>query len=375
MYSTSSSMTADRPLLRLALVTALACLTASLASISRAQPGSGVATEADRAVVGTVDGKPVIAGEIVGQHSDAFRELKDRHDQKLHLLELEYASDYHDLLQKNLDEFLDRRALELEAAARHTTPDKVLADVKVAVVTDQEAHALYDAHKNQVNQPYDQVEGQIREVLASQHNEAALRSFYQELRARHHVVAQLPPYRVEVAASGPTRGKPDARITIVEFADFQCPFCREAESSLQTVIDKYPNDVRLVFRHMPLADLHPNAVEAARAAICADQQGRFWDMHDAMFKDQSALGADALKTTATRLGLDSQRFSTCLDNAADTSGVLGADAKAAADLGINSTPYFFIDGRPLRGTAPPEQFEKIIEDELSHEPAGRSRGT
>jgi protein-disulfide isomerase len=366
-------MTADHRRVRLALLTALSCLAASLASTGHAQSDPGIATVTDRAVIGTVDGKPVTADEIVSQHRDAFDELKDQRDQKAHLLELEYASSYHDLLQKDLDDFLDRRALELEAAGRHTTPEKVLADVKAPVVTDAEAHALYDAHRDQVHQPYEKVEGEIRQVLASRHNETALRSFYDGLRARHHVVGQLPPYRMAVAATGPVRGKPDAPITIVEFGDFQCPYCREAEASLQTVIDKYPNDVRLVFRHMPLADLHPNAVEAARAAICADRQGKFWQMHDAMFKDQTALSADALKTTASHLGLDSQRFSTCLDNAADTSRVLGADAKAALDLGINSTPYFFIDGRPLRGTAPPEQFEKIIEDELSH--GGRSRGT
>jgi protein-disulfide isomerase len=372
-------MTVDRPLsmspAKMSLAAALACLASSLASVGGAQPDSGVATVPDRSVIATVDGKPVTSDDIVAQHRDAFDELKDQHDQKVHLLDLKYASSYHDLIQKNLDDFLDRRALELEAAARHTTPEKVLEDVKAPVVTDAEAHALYEAHKDQVHQTFEQVEGQIRQVLASQHNEAATRSFYEGLRAKYHIASQLPPYRVSVAATGPVRGRADAPITIVEFGDFECPFCREAEASLQTVIDKYPKDVRLVFRHMPLADLHPNAVEAARAAICADQQGKFWEMHDAMFKDQSALGADALKTTASHLGLDSQRFATCLDNAADTSRVLGDDTRAAAELGVNSTPYFFIDGRPVRGMVPPEQFEKIIEDELSHEAGSRSRGT
>jgi protein-disulfide isomerase len=368
-------MTADRPVFTLGLLIVPACLAGCVASSGRVQPDPGVATVANHTVIGTVDGKPVTADEILARHRDVFDDLKNQRDQKLHLLELEYASSYHDLLQKELDDFLDRRALELEAEQRHTTPEKLLADVKAPAVSDAEAHALYDAHRDQVHQPYEKVESEIRQVLANRHNEATLRSFYDGLRAEHHVEANVPPYRMAVAASGPVRGKPDAPITIVEFGDFQCPFCREAEASLQTVIDKYPNDVRLVFRHMPLADLHPNAVEAARAAICADQQGKFWQMHDAMFKDQGALSADALKTTASHLGLDSQRFSSCLNNAADTSGVLGADTKAAADLGVDSTPYFFIDGRPLRGTAPPEQFEKIIEDELSREPGNRSRGT
>ncbi len=371
-------MTVERRLPRwrtVVLAVSLACGAAGLASGGESPADPGVATVPDQAVIATVEGRPVTADEIVAQHRDAFAEIRERHDKKVRLLDLEYASSYHDLLQKNLDAFLDRRALELEAAARRAAPEKVLEDVRAPVVTDAEAHALYDAHRDQVHQPYESVEGEIRQVLAGQHNQAAMRSFYDGLRAKHHVAAELPPYRVAVAATGPVRGRADAPVTIVEFADFQCPFCREAEASLQTIIDKYPRDVRLVFRHMPLTELHPNAMQAARAAICADQQGRFWEMHDAMFKDQSALGADALRSTAARLGLDAQRFSSCLDNTADTARVLGADTKAATDLGIDSTPYFFIDGRPLRGTAPPGQFEKIIDEELSREPGGRNGGT
>jgi protein-disulfide isomerase len=112
-----------------------------------------------------------------------------------------------------------------------------------------------------------------------------------------------------------------------------------------------------------LTQIHPNAKLAAEAAICADRQGKFWEMHDAMYEDQSALNLDSLKSTATRLGLNADRFSTCIADGS-ASGSLDLDAKAAAELGLAGTPYFFINGRPIDGDVPIEKFESIIKDEL-----------
>jgi protein-disulfide isomerase len=140
---------------------------------------------------------------------------------------------------------------------------------------------------------------------------------------------------------------------------------------LHAVLSRHPNEVRLVFRNRPLPELHPDAVMAARAAVCAGRQDKFWEMHDAMFKDQSALGEAALKDTAARLGLDRRRFESCLDDARGTLQALSVDNQAANELGVNSTPYFFIDGLPVRGMLPPEQLEKLIEDELARAPSTR----
>jgi protein-disulfide isomerase len=109
--------------------------------------------------------------------------------------------------------------------------------------------------------------------------------------------------------------------------------------------------------------VHPNALIAAEAGLCADRQGRFWDMHDAMYDDQKALTPDALKSTAARIGLDAARFSACLADRA-TGSALDADEQAAKDLGLNGTPYFFINGRPVDGSPTHEMFEGLIAEEL-----------
>jgi protein-disulfide isomerase len=134
---------------------------------------------------------------------------------------------------------------------------------------------------------------------------------------------------------------------------------------------RYPREVRVVFRNLPLTQIHPNAKIAAEAAVCADRQGKFWEMHDAMYDDQSALNLDALKSAATRLGLDADRFSACLADGS-TSQSLDLDAKAAHELGLTGTPYFFVNGRPIDGNVPVEKFESLIQDELHRAAQHRS---
>ncbi|MFI4914501.1 MAG: DsbA family protein, partial [Steroidobacterales bacterium] len=136
------------------------------------------------------------------------------------------------------------------------------------------------------------------------------------------------------------------------------------------VLAKHPDDVRLVFRHLPLTSLHPNAQIAAEAAVCADAQGKFWEMHDAMFGDQNSLAASSLKQTAQRLGLDTGQFASCLSDA-KTSQTVATDARAANALGVSGTPSFFINGRLIDGNVPQEQFEALIGEELQRAPNRR----
>jgi protein-disulfide isomerase len=284
----------------------------------------------------------------------------------LHALQQKYARAHHDLLQRKSDELLDRRALEMEAAARGVGTDVVLKGLLAPVVTDDDVRNFYEANKGQTTQSYEGAAPQIRRYLSTLRDDAATHDFYADLRSRHGIRSYLTPYRVKVAASGPARGPSTAAVTIVEFADFQCPYCKQAEGTLRTLLARHPQNVRLVFRNLPLAPLHPNAEISATAGVCADRLGKFWEMHDAMYADQGALGRDALVETARRLGLDGDRFSTCLTDRA-TRQALDDDASAALELGLGSTPYFFIDGRPLDGSVPLEKFESIIAEELGGE--------
>jgi len=330
-----------------------------------------VDASADRSIIGFVGHQRVSEADIIAAHPAEFDALQDSQERELHQLELKFAKSRHDLLQQHLDTLLDTDAREMEAKDRGVAPDTIGPTLDAAGPTEEEAQAFYEANKDRIKQPYEQVAPKVHQYLASQHNQAATRRFYDELRAKHGIRSTLGPYRVAVSATGPVRGETRAAVTIIEFGDFQCPYCKEAEFSLRTVLARHPQDVRVVFRNLPLSQIHPHAQIAAEAAVCADRQGKFWEMHDAMYDDQSALTSEGLKNTAARLGLQADRFSSCLGDVSTTQA-LKVDAKAAQQLGLDGTPYFFINGRPVDGDVPVEKFESVIADELQR--AAHERG-
>jgi protein-disulfide isomerase len=327
----------------------------------------GAAAPTDRSAIGTIGATPVYQSDIEAQDRDGFDRQRKDHDLRARQLQFSYEQARYELLQQDLDKLLDRRAEELEAHDRGTTVAALEAAVSVAPVSDAEVRALYEANSGRTDQTLEQLAPDIKSFLATQHNDEALRRFRDQLRARHHIESRLEPYRVNVSANGPLLGRPDAPITIIEFADFQCPYCRQEEATLHSVMAKYTDQVRLVFRQLPLSQIHPNAVGAALSAACADQQGRFWPMHDALFADQNALGTDGLKDAARRVGLDMDRYAACLASES-TRQSIEADIRSADDIGIASTPFFFVNGRPLAGSVPPWRFDAIIQDELRRAP-------
>ncbi len=144
------------------------------------------------------------------------------------------------------------------------------------------------------------------------------------------------------------RGSRDAQVTLVEYGDFQCPYCARAHAALTELVQQHGERVALVYRHLPLTDLHPFALPAAQAAEAAGAQGKFWEMHDALFENQGMLDEDALPAMASNLGLDAQRFARELDEGVHRARV-EADAAQAAALGAHSTPTFFINGERYQG--------------------------
>jgi protein-disulfide isomerase len=160
----------------------------------------------------------------------------------------------------------------------------------------------------------------------------------------------------------PTKGPDDALVTIVEFSEFQCPFCSRVGPTLQQIQERYGNDVRIVFKHLPL-DFHDRAIPAARASIAAHRQGKFWDFHDLLFANMSDLTDEAFVRHATALGLDLDRFRADI-NAPETQAQIDADTTLARRLAAGGTPHFFINGYRLRGAQPFENFQQIIDREL-----------
>ena len=184
------------------------------------------------------------------------------------------------------------------------------------------------------------------------------------MKLKTAVLVMLEPPRQKIETAGsPAQGPANAPIELVEFSDFQCPFCYRAHPTVEQVLKTYSGKIRFVYRNFPLP-MHPNARPAAEAAQCANEQGKFWAYHDRLFDDQSKLGPDDLKASAAALGLDTAKFDACFDSH-KYKAVVDADLQAGNAAGVNGTPAFFINGRLLSGAQPFDEFKKVIDEELA----------
>ncbi len=169
-------------------------------------------------------------------------------------------------------------------------------------------------------------------------------------------------YNVNIAGA-PVKGPADAKVSIVEFSDFQCPFCARVTPTLAQIEKEYGDQVRVVFKHLPLSS-HPKAPAAHAAAEAAHKQGKFWEMHDAIFGDQRSMSPEKYVTWAGEIGLDVDQFNKDIASA-DVKKRIDADNAEATKLGSTGTPAFFINGRYLRGAQPFAAFKKVIDEELA----------
>jgi protein-disulfide isomerase len=172
------------------------------------------------------------------------------------------------------------------------------------------------------------------------------------------------PVDVPLRGDEPARGAAKPQVTIVEFSDFQCPFCSRAIPTMKQIEQEYGSRVRIVWKHQPLPSLHPEAVPAALAAEAARQQGKFWEMHDKLFENQRALGASAYEGFARELGLDLARFRTAMADPRTRERVQ-ADQEVAAKVGATGTPTFFVNGERLVGAMPYDAFKAAIDRALA----------
>jgi protein-disulfide isomerase len=210
---------------------------------------------------------------------------------------------------------------------------------------------------------YEQVKPQILQFIAQKKKGEVMQKVVGELMKAANGQVLLEEPRTQVEAVGPARGPEGAKVTIVEFSDFECPYCSKAEDSVDQVMKTYAGKVRLVFRHYPLP-FHSHAAKAAEAAACAEEQGKFWELHKQMFSNQKALEVADLKGYATAAGMDAGKFSECLDSGR-MAGKVKADQEAGSKVGVNGTPAFFINGVKLSGAQPYPKFAQVIDRELA----------
>jgi protein-disulfide isomerase len=327
-----------------------------------AKPAAAKPAATDRVAV--IQGQPVTLGELETAAAERLEQLEMQRLQQEHRLQQERQQ----LLLASLGELVEERLLGLEAKARGIDSQELLRqEVKVEPVTDQDIDNFYIELQQQRQgvPPKDRIEGQIRAHLEQQRQAEARESFFEGLRAKYAVEVLLQEPRAEVAADGfPSKGPASAPVTIVEFSDFECPFCSRVVPTLEQVQQKYGDQVRLVFRQFPLNSIHPNAQKAAEASLCAHDQGKFWEMHDLMFEEQKQLTVAELKDKARRVGADGARFDECLDSNRHADAVR-QDLREGMVVGVSGTPAMFINGRFLSGAVPFEQIAQIVDEELA----------
>ena len=281
----------------------------------------------------------------------------------------------YNLKRRRLDVLINEKLLAKEAAKRGLSVSALVDNEvtsKVSLVTEQEIENFYQVNKAQITGEEAQVREKIRGYLQNQALQTRREAFIQLLRSQAKIVVNLNPpliLRVDVSVDGaPFKGLANAPVTIVEFSDFHCPFCRRVLPTLTQLEARYGEKIKLVFRDFPIENLHPGATKAHEAARCANEQGKFWAYHDKLFASPPKSSPEIFKGLAKEAGLDIARFETCFDSGKYQAAVK-KDIEEGQRAGVSGTPAFFINGRLVSGAQPLDAFTRVIDDELARTPA------
>lgn len=172
------------------------------------------------------------------------------------------------------------------------------------------------------------------------------------------------PFFDVITKDDPQVGPEDAPITIVEFADFMCPYCAEEALAIRGIVAKYPNEIRYIFRDFPVEELHPGSTEIHIAGECAQEQGKFWSFHDKVFQSQENLNSDTVKAFAAQVGLNINEFDECV-NSNRYRGEVATDLEDGREAGVYGTPTFFVNGRKIEGAIPYQAWEELVQNVLA----------
>jgi protein-disulfide isomerase len=335
----------------------LAACSRSRGGPAQGDPSTGARTPAAVSGVGVVaevNGSPILATELEPKVASRLARLRQE----------EY-----EIRRQTLEELIAERLLAAEASKRKVSTEELLrqeVDAKVAALPAEQVDLIYDQNKGRfAGQTRAEALARIRDVLAQRAKAERRAAFDKELRdaARVAVRLEVPRTTIAIPAGAPSTGPDNPRVTIVEFTDYQCPYCHRAQGVIDQVLSRYSGQVRFVHLDFPL-DGHPGAVPAARAARCAGEQGRFWEYHRSLMTSPGTLDDADLKGRATVLKLDLGGFGACLSSGRHEDAIQ-ASLRQGEELGVTGTPAYFVNGRMLSGARPLESFTELIDSELA----------
>ncbi len=341
---------------RFALLPLLPLALSGCARQTDAQTPAPPAAQGPGAVVAEADGVPV-----------TYEEMDKRASQALFAVRQEE----YDARRQAIDEIILERLVEKESKRRGLS----IAELKKAEIDDKlrpaaeaEIAATYDRARKQGRvggKSLEQLRPQIEGALRQQRENQRQAEFRDELFAAAKVKVKLeaPRVPIEIPANTPVVGPANAPITLVEYSDYQCPYCHTAQQSVDKVMEAYAGKVRFVHQEYPLS-FHPRAFAASLAARCADEQGRFWDFHRNLMLSPGSFEDADLQKRAGSLGMDAPKLAACMASGKYDEIVKQSQSSGLA-VGVNSTPTFFINGRRVTGARPFEAFKEVIDDELN----------
>ncbi|HSD66337.1 MAG TPA: thioredoxin domain-containing protein [Vicinamibacteria bacterium] len=321
---------------------------------SSAPATPGTTSPSGAGVVAEVNGVPIPATEL--EQKVASRLARVRQEE-------------YELRRQALDELIVERLVAAEAAKRHVSLEALQAqevDAKARAVAASDVEAIYEQNKARFGgQPRDEALAHIREVMSQRAKGERRAAWEKALRdaARVEIRLEVPRAVVEIPAGAPSTGPAGAPVTLVEFTDYQCPYCHRAQRVIDEILATYSGKVRLVHLDFPL-DGHPGAVPAARASRCAAEQGRFWEYHRNLMTAPGSLDASDLASRANAVGLDGVSFGACLTSGRHDAAIQ-ASLRQGEQLGVTGTPAYFVNGRMLSGARPLASFAELIDAELA----------
>ena len=328
----------------------------SAAAVTAAAPGQGGG--GDELIPALTGAAAKVNGEEI-----TYAMLDEKASAKL----VRLRTQAYEIRKQTLDELIDTRLLEAEAKKRAISVDELVkleVEGKAPEISDDEARAFFEKNPPRGNVDFDRMKDRIKDYLAKKNSADARGAFIASLRESAGVEVFLEPMRFDVtfASTDPVKGAATAPIQIVEYSDFQCPYCSRVNPTLDQVKEKYGDKVALVFRNFPLP-MHKEAPRAGEASYCAQDQGKFWEYHDILFENQRAQKDEDLKKYAATVGLDAAKFDECLSSNKYADRI-AADKKSGEANGVSGTPAFFINGVFVNGARPFEAFAEVIDDEL-----------
>ena len=329
-------------------VVLLFCMSAFSAVTSVAQ---NAAAPKPKQPIATVDRQPIYDEDLAPSVEGQLQPLRNQ----------EY-----EIKRKALDNLIEQKIVEAAAKKKGLTTEKLLdqeVNSKVSDPSDAELEGYYFG-LGRVTVPFAEVKTKLRDGYKQAKIRQAREDYLKSLRADSNVVVLLSAPRVEVAYDpARLRGNPKAPVMIVEFSDYQCPYCHQVEPTVKDLLAKYGDKVSFSYRDFPLSSIHQNAMIAAEGSRCALEQGKFWEYHDQLFV-ATKLDKDALIGYARDLKLDDKQFESCLTTEKYKADI-DRDEQAGSKAGVNGTPGFFINGVFLSGAQGQDAFAHVIDDELS----------